>query len=154
MVQAVERPERSLGLYSLHTGERLRRVYWSEGRYLEDGLAEIGHLLRDHRTNEVHPIDPRLLDLLFALHREVNGREPFHVISGYRSPKTNAMLRRRSGGVAKKSLHMAGKAVDIRLPGRDLATLRRAALALEAGGVGHYPKVGFIHVDTGRVRAW
>jgi uncharacterized protein YcbK (DUF882 family) len=111
-------------------------------------------VLRDHRTDEVAEMDPRLLDLLFNLQGKLGASTPFHVISGYRSPRSNAMLVAKGGGVAKKSLHMQGKAIDIRLPGRELADLRKAALGLKAGGVGYYPKSDFVHVDVGRVRHW
>ncbi|UCE90207.1 MAG: DUF882 domain-containing protein [Pseudomonadota bacterium] len=146
--------ERSLALRNLHTGEHIREVYWSDGGYLEEGLATINHALRDHRSGEVYAVDHNLLDILHLLHRSVEGRREFEVISGYRSPSTNAKLRSKSGGVARRSLHMQGKAIDIRLPGCNLAQLRKAALAMRAGGVGYYPESNFIHVDTGRVRRW
>ena len=146
--------ERRLSLYNIHTGERLSTIYWAQGRYLDEALHRIDHVLRDHRDNSVHPMDPALLDLLVALQSRLGTHEPFHVISGYRSPATNARLRKVSTGVAKRSLHMQGKAIDIRLPGVELKTLRRTALAMKAGGVGYYPKSGFVHVDTGRVRHW
>jgi uncharacterized protein YcbK (DUF882 family) len=147
-------PERSLSLRNLHTGEKLTATYWADGEYLADGRDEIEQLLRDHRTGEQHQIDPQLLDLLYSLNCNTGTCKPFHVISGYRSPKTNNMLRGNSGGVAKRSLHMQGKAIDIRIPGYDLRQLRRAAISLKAGGVGYYPKSDFVHVDTGRVRYW
>jgi uncharacterized protein YcbK (DUF882 family) len=128
-------------------------VYWAEGRYLAEGLAAIDHLLRDHRTGEVRPIDRRLLDLLHRLAFALETRETFHVISGYRSPVTNAMLAAR-GGASPRSLHVVGQAIDLRVPGRALADLRRAALGLRGGGVGHYPSSDFVHVDVGRVRTW
>lgn len=148
------RGQRVLSLRNLHTGEKLTRTYWADGEYLAEPLADIDRLLRDHRTDETHPMDPQLLDLLHRLHDKVGGRRPFEIISGYRSPHTNAMLRGNSSGVAKKSLHMQGKAIDIRLPGHDLGKLRQAALSLRSGGVGYYPKSNFLHVDTGRVRHW
>lgn len=146
--------ERVLRFHHLHTGETLTRTYWADGVYLDDPLADINRVLRDHRTGEVHSIDPQLLDLLTRLQQSTGARKPFEIISGYRSPKTNSLLRKQSNGVAKKSLHMQGKAIDIRIPGVELARLRKAALALKAGGVGYYPKSNFIHVDTGRVRHW
>ncbi|GIX46262.1 MAG: twin-arginine translocation pathway signal protein [Candidatus Tectimicrobiota bacterium] len=146
--------EKALALYNLHTGERLRTVYWFKGNYLPEALQEISYLLRDYRAEAVRPIDPELIDLLHALSVKLEARQPFHVISGYRTPATNAMLRRYHGGVAKRSFHMYGKAVDFRLPGRSLAALRRAAISLHRGGVGYYPRSGFIHVDTGPVRYW
>jgi len=148
------RGSRVLSMHNLHTGEKLTRTYWAEGEYLSEPLAEIDQLLRDHRSDQAHPMDPQLLDLLHELHLSVGGKRPFEIISGYRSPKTNAKLRGKSKGVAKKSLHMQGKAIDVRLPGQDLARLRTAALSLKAGGVGYYPKSNFLHVDTGRVRFW
>jgi uncharacterized protein YcbK (DUF882 family) len=149
-----KQPERRLTLQNLHTGEKARITYWSEGDYLKDSLLEINHLLRDHRTGDKIQMDRQLLDLLFSLQKQVESKREFQVISGYRSPKTNAMLRSKSKGVARKSLHMQGKALDIRLPGTDLKHLRKAAIALKSGGVGYYPKSNFIHVDTGRVRYW
>ena len=147
-------PNRSLAFLNLHTGEKLDITYYEHGKYLSDALDVINHLLRDHRTDEVHPIDPGLLDLLSTLHQRVDGRAAYHVISGYRSPATNAMLSGRSNGVATRSLHLQGRAIDIRLPHCELRDLRQAALALHAGGVGYYPASEFIHVDTGRTRSW
>jgi uncharacterized protein YcbK (DUF882 family) len=147
-------PERSLAFYNTHTGESLQTVYWVAGEYLEDGLREINSVLRDHRADETYPIDRNLLDLLTALQAEVSCRNAFHVISGYRSPATNASLRGKSSGVARRSYHMQGKAIDIRLPGCALADLHKAALALKAGGVGSYAASDFIHVDVGPVRRW
>ena len=148
------RGQRALTMRNLHTGEKLTRTYWVDGEYLAEPLADINHLLRDHRSNQSHPMDPQLLDLLHELQHKVGSNKPFKIISGYRSPQTNAKLRGTSKGVAKRSLHMLGKAIDIRLPGQDLATLRQAALSLKAGGVGYYPKSNFLHLDTGRVRHW
>lgn len=147
-------PEKSLSFLNTHTGETIRAAYWDKGRYVPDALAGINRVLRDHRSGETHPIDPQLLDLLHALSRKLETRSPFHVISGYRSPATNAALREQGRGVASGSLHIVGKAIDIRLPGVDLADLRRSALALGAGGVGYYPRPDFVHVDVGRVRSW
>lgn len=147
--------ERSLSLLNTHTGERLKQVvYWEAGSYLPDALQNINVVLRDHRTEEVHPIDPMTLDLMAAISRKVDAKRPFEIISGYRSPKTNNALRGKSGGVAKNSYHMQGKAVDLRLPGVSLKTVRKAALDLRMGGVGYYPKSGFIHIDSGAVRSW
>jgi uncharacterized protein YcbK (DUF882 family) len=146
--------ERSLSIYNIHTGERLNAVYWSGGKYSSKPLVEINYILRDHRTGEVRSIDTRLLDLLYAISLRVKSRHPFHIISGYRSPSTNALLRKRDGDVAKKSLHMYGKAVDIDLPGCELAELRRAAMDLKAAGVGYYPRHNFVHIDVGPVRYW
>ena len=150
-------PERALSLFHTHTGERLTTAYCAGGEYLAQGLSSLNHLLRDFRVNKVKPIDPALLDLLFELQGTLETAQPFHVISGYRSPQTNTMLQERGGahsGVASRSLHMDGKAIDIRVPGVKLAHLRDAARSLKSGGVGYYPGSNFVHVDTGRVRYW
>lgn len=146
--------ERSLAFYNLHTGESLKTVYWQAGDYLSPSLGEINRVLRDHRTDEKHDIDPRLLDLLCDLRLRLDTKEPLQIISGYRSPKTNALLHSTSSGVAEHSLHMDGKAVDIRIPGRTLSLLRKTALSMKGGGVGYYPASDFVHMDTGRVRSW
>jgi len=146
--------EKSLAFYNTHTGEKLKAIDWAEGEYFPDSLREINHILRDPRNNEVHDIDTQLLDLLFAIRQEIDTSQPFHVISGYRSVETNAFLRAHSTGVAENSLHLVGKAIDIRSPGRDLRNLHKVATALKAGGVGYYPKSDFVHVDVGRVRYW
>ena len=145
---------RALSLSHTHTGERLTVEYFSGGTYLQDALATVNHFLRDFRTGEVHDIDARLLDLLHGLKGLTGSARPFQVISGYRSPATNEMLRHRSEGVAAGSLHMKGQAIDIRLGDVPLPELRRAALEARLGGVGYYPASDFVHVDTGRVRFW
>lgn len=146
---------RVLHFTHLHTGERLGVEYWSCGSYLPDALAAVNRMLRDFRTGAVGTIDTRLLDLLHGLAGLTGSRRPFEVISGFRSVQTNEVLRRRGGGgVASRSLHLEGRAIDIRVPGVPLAALRDAALALGRGGVGHYPASNFVHVDTGRVRRW
>jgi uncharacterized protein YcbK (DUF882 family) len=147
-------PERKLAFYNTHTGEQLKTVYWADGAYQPDSLSEIYRVLRDHRSDEVSPIDTRLLDLLHTLSDKLDTTSQFHVISGYRSPATNAKLAEKSNGVARHSLHMDGLAIDIRLPGRELADVRRAAIALRGGGVGYDPGSNFVHVDVGRVRTW
>jgi len=149
-----EEPPGTLAFYNTHTGEHLRVAYRNGNRYDRQALKAIDHVLRDHRTGETRPIDTDLLDLLHTLHRKLGAREPFHVISGYRSPRTNEMLRARGRGVARRSMHLVGKAVDIRIPGCPLTLLRDAALAEQAGGVGTYPGPGFVHVDVGPVRRW
>ncbi len=146
--------ERRLSLQNTHTGENLSATYWAEGDYLDSELQDINTLLRDHRSGDIHPIDTELLDLLYVLQSTVGSRRAYQVISGYRSPKTNATLRNKSSGVAKRSYHMQGKAIDIRLPGCDLKQLHTAALSLKAGGVGYYPGSDFIHVDVGPQRSW
>jgi len=152
--RAPVRQVRSLGFYNLHTGESLKTVYYENGGYVAGALQEINYVLRDFRANEVKPIDPRLLDLLVELRDRLGTTAPYDVISGYRSPKTNAMLHASSEGVAVHSLHVDGRAIDIRVPNRDLSTLRYAALSLRAGGVGYYPRSDFVHVDTGSIRRW
>lgn len=149
-----ENAPRRLGFQCTHTGERIDTEYWVGGRYLPDATAAIDHVLRDFRTGDIHPIHTSLLDLLHSLRSSLGSEEPFHVISGYRSPKTNAALQSKSNGVATKSLHMRGMAIDIRLPGCKIADLHRTALALQKGGVGYYPASDFVHVDVGRVRRW
>ncbi|MBV8137885.1 MAG: DUF882 domain-containing protein [Deltaproteobacteria bacterium] len=144
---------RSLSFYNLHTGERLTTVYWEKGEYVPTALDQVNYILRDFRQNEIKPIDPTLLDLLVALRDRLQSQANYEVISGYRSPLTNAMLHSRSEGVAAHSLHMEGRAIDITLPGRPLGLVRLAALSLQRGGVGYYPD-RFVHVDTGRVRRW
>jgi uncharacterized protein YcbK (DUF882 family) len=147
-------PERALAFYNTHTGESLSTVYWVQGKYLPEALADVDYVLRDHRTDEVKSIDPQLLDLLHAIGHILKGYHPFYIISGYRSPATNAYLRFFDGGVAEHSLHMDGKAVDIRLPGCATINLRRVAVALRAGGVGYYRHSDFVHIDVGRIRYW
>jgi len=145
---------RSLSFVNLHTGETLDAVYWSKGAYQRNALTDINHLLRDFRTGDVRAIDVRLLELLHALQAKMGTRSAFQVISGYRSPATNAMLAARSDGVARQSYHVRGMAIDISLADRQLPALRDAALDLRSGGVGYYPKPGFVHVDVGPVRTW
>lgn len=143
-----------IALLNTHTGERIDVVYREAGGYVPEALAAIDRVLRDHRTGEVAPIDPQLLDLVHRLGAMLVTQQPFHVISGYRSPATNAKLAAASDGVARASLHLSGRAIDLRLPGRPLTELRSAAMRLASGGVGFYPRSEFVHVDTGRVRAW
>jgi uncharacterized protein YcbK (DUF882 family) len=146
--------ERQLSFVHTHTGEALTLTYADPGGYLASALERVNVLLRDFRTDEIHSIDPALLDLLHAVAAATRTAEPFHVISGYRSPRTNAVLRMRSEGVAKASLHMQGRAIDIRLPDVPLRRLRETAVGLRLGGVGYYAASDFVHVDTGRVRLW
>ena len=153
-VRGFSKRERALSFYNTHTGEELEVVYWARGRYLDQALTGIDHILRDHRTGDTKPIDVRLLDLAHALGERLGNQGPFHIISGYRSAKTNALLRAGSNGVAGKSLHLKGKALDIRMPDTDLPVLHRAAVDLKGGGVGYYPGPDFVHIDVGRVRYW
>jgi uncharacterized protein YcbK (DUF882 family) len=145
---------RKLSFYNPHTGENLNTVYWENGEYVAGALNEVNYFFRDFRANEVKPIDPGLLDLLSGIHREIDSTKPFNLVSGYRSPATNTWLASLSEGVARHSMHVEGRAADINLPGRQLSFLERIALALRLGGVGYYPRSGFVHVDTGRVRHW
>ena len=146
---------RTLDFLHTHTGEQLLGVEYFTGlRYVPSALEEVNHCLRDWRNDQVHPIDPALLDILHGLAQATGTRQPFQIISGYRSPVTNAMLRSQSTKVSSSSLHMQGRAIDIRLPDVPLARLRAAALSLRKGGVGYYPGSNFVHVDTGRVRSW
>jgi uncharacterized protein YcbK (DUF882 family) len=137
-----------------HTGERLSLVYRLEDRYIPSSLRTLDFFLRDFRTGDQHQIDPQLLDILSSLSAITGSQTPFQVISAYRSPFTNTMLRERSRGVARSSLHLEGRAIDVRLADVPLKDLRDAALSLKAGGVGYYPGSDFVHVDTGRVRTW
>lgn len=145
---------RSLKLRNLHTGETVEAVFWENGDYRGEGLKSLNRLLRDHRANEVTRMDPKLLDLVYNIKKKLGYKGTIEVISGYRSAKTNAKLRARSGGVAKRSYHTRGMAMDIRMPGVALSKVRQAARSLKVGGVGYYPKSNFVHVDTGPVRSW
>ena len=152
--RTAQRFERSLDFYNVHTGESLNTVYWIKGKYLPLSLRDINYVLRDHRSDQVRPIDPQLLDLLYTIDKIVGLRDSFHVLSAYRSPTTNATLRTHYAGVAEHSMHIEGKAVDMRFFGRDLQMVRRLALDLQWGGVGYYPGSSFVHLDTGPVRSW
>jgi uncharacterized protein YcbK (DUF882 family) len=145
---------RSLSFVHTHTGETLSCVYYQEGGYDPATLARVNHFMRDFRTGDVHIIDPGVLDILFTVRSRAGRDDPFHVISGYRSPATNAFLRSHSSGVAQHSLHMDGRAIDVRLPGFPTRKLRDIALTMRRGGVGYYPASDFVHLDTGRVRFW
>jgi uncharacterized protein YcbK (DUF882 family) len=146
--------ERRLSLHNLHTGEKVDLPYWIDGDYVAESLADISRVLRDHRTGQMAAIDTGLLDLLHRIRTTVGTAQPFEIISGYRSPASNLMLTETTNGVAKRSLHMEGKAIDVRLPGIALADLREAGLMLKGGGVGYYPESNFVHLDVGRVRTW
>jgi uncharacterized protein YcbK (DUF882 family) len=148
-------PVKKLTFYNTHTAEHLNARYFIKGKYDRKALNDINHILRDYRTNEIIDIDRSLLDLLYAI--SVKTRSPeavFEVISGYRTPATNAMLHKKSRGVALNSLHIVGKAIDIRLAGYDTRRLHNTAVKLRGGGVGFYPKSDFVHVDVGPVRYW
>ncbi|MGZ8192472.1 MAG: YcbK family protein [Methylobacter sp.] len=145
---------KTLALENIHTGDKLKLTYFEAGSYIKDALQEISYLFRDYHTGDVHPIDPSLLDQLYDLKRILGVRKPFHIISGYRSPLTNAKLRRKSHGVAKNSFHMQGRAIDIQIAGVETRRIRNAAIALQRGGVGYYPRSDFVHLDTGNFRTW
>jgi uncharacterized protein YcbK (DUF882 family) len=145
---------RRVWVHNLHTGDKLDAVYFENGRYVPDALAEAMKVLRDWRNGEEHVMDPRLFDALHGIHQKLEISAPFQIISGYRSPETNAMLHARSEGVASHSQHMLGKASDIRVEGVELSRLHQAALAQGAGGVGFYPVSDFVHVDVANVRTW
>lgn len=147
--------ERCLNLQNIHTGEKLSdKPYWVNGEYQSETLADLNHLLRDHRNGAVTQMDPKLFDLLYQAQTKLGACAEFQIISGYRSMETNEKLRKQGSGVARFSLHTAGQAIDIRLPGCNLETLRKTAVSLKYGGVGFYPQSNFVHVDTGRVRYW
>lgn len=146
--------ERELSFYNIHTGESLKKVvFWAKGEFINDSLKDINKLFRDHRSGDVGKIDPKLILLLHEVREKLENKQAFHLISGFRSLKTNTMLCERSSGVAKKSQHCLGKAADIALPGTtSLKNIQKAALSLKRGGVGLYSQ--FVHIDTGRVRSW
>lgn len=145
---------RVLSFHNVHTGEKFKGEYKVGSHYLPDAFEEINHVLRDFRTGEEFPMDPRVMDIMYSLYVQTGSQHNFEILSGYRSPKTNNMLRRSSTGVAKNSFHMTGQAVDLRMPGVSTRDLRKIALGLRAGGVGYYSKSNFLHVDTGNVRSW
>ena len=154
VVAAKTAPPSRLRFYHTHTGEHLDALYIDRGEYVSDALSAISHLLRDHRSGEAAVMDPKLLDFLQQVQSRVDSDGVFEIISGYRSSATNQLLRKRGGGVAKRSLHMQGRAIDVRLRGVKTADLRKAALSLKRGGVGYYARSDFVHLDTGRVRFW
>jgi uncharacterized protein YcbK (DUF882 family) len=154
VLAANNRQIRCLRFLHTHTGETLCAPYFRDGCYQEECLSQVNHLLRDFRTGDIHPIDPALLDILFDLQTRANRDGAFEVISGYRSPATNAMLHSHSEGVAVHSMHLEGRAIDVRLPGFATHELAAQARTLRRGGVGFYARSDFVHVDTGRVRFW
>jgi uncharacterized protein YcbK (DUF882 family) len=153
-IERLSAPKRSLCMYNIHTDQELDVRYYAHGRYQPDALKKIDYLLRDYRTGEIKPIRKELLNLMYSISRTLDRPVQFDIISGYRSPETNAMLRRRSKNVAKNSLHIKGEAVDIRIPGYSTRWLRNVCMKLKAGGVGYYPESDFVHVDIGPVRYW
>lgn len=145
---------RRIAMYSGRTGEMINMIYWVEGEYIKESLNEINHFMRDWRIDKAIRIDPRTIDIVAAAHSLLEVREPYMMLSGYRSPQTNAMLRRKSRGVAKNSLHMKGMAADLRLKSRNVNQIYKAAMACRSGGVGKYTSSNFVHMDCGAVRTW
>jgi len=147
-------PDRILRLANAHTWEKVDVVYWTQGMYIDESMTEISHLMRDHRANKSITMDEKVIDNLYGLYQLMGTDERIHILSGYRTPETNAKLRQRSSGVAKYSLHMEGRAIDLNIPGKTAKQIRDAAISLKTGGVGYYPAAGFVHIDTGAVRNW
>ncbi|WP_438989980.1 YcbK family protein [Lentibacter sp.] len=145
---------RRIKMYSSRTGEKIDMIYWVDGDYIRDAVQEVNHFMRDWRTGDVKKMDLRTVDIMAASLNLLDVNEPFLLLSGYRSPKTNAMLRSRSSGVAKNSLHMKGQAADLRLSSRSVSQIGRAAASCAAGGVGRYSGSNFVHMDCGPVRTW
>lgn len=145
---------RKITFRNSHTGETFSGVYRVGDKYLPDAFDRINIVLRDFRSNELFPIDPRVIDIIYSVHELSGHGEPYEVLSGYRCPKTNAGLRSHSEGVAKNSLHMTGQAIDLRMPNYDTKQIKKLAVSLKAGGVGYYPKSNFVHMDSGDVRTW
>ena len=145
---------RRISMYSGRTGESLNSIYWIEGEYIPEALNEINYFMRDWRSDEVRDMDPRTIDIAAAAHRLLDVDEPFMLLSGYRTKRSNAMLRESSRGVARNSLHIQGKAADLRLRSRSVNQMYRAAMACDAGGVGKYSRSNFVHMECGPVRAW
>lgn len=145
---------RRVSFRNTHTNESFTGVYRIGNKYLPDAFDRINHVMRDHRTGEVFPIDPRVMDIIYSVHQMTGQTTPYDVLSGYRCPQSNAGLRKNSRGVAKNSLHMTGQAIDLRMPGYSTARLRDLAKSLKAGGVGYYSRSNFVHMDSGDVRSW
>jgi len=146
--------DRTIKLYNTHTGEHLKATYWAKDHFVLSEIKKLNHFLRDYRTGDVKEFDIKLFDLLYAIQLIRDTNKPFQVLSAYRSPKTNEMLRHKSEGVAKNSFHLKAKAIDINLPGTELGDLKKLSMFLRRGGVGYYPKSGFMHIDTGPIRYW
>ncbi len=145
---------RRIRMYSGRTGERIDMIYWVDGKYIKDAVKEVNHFMRDWRTDQVKSMDLRTIDIMAASHNLLDVNEPYTLLSGYRSPQTNAMLRSRSRRVAKNSLHMKGQAADLRLSSRSVSQMAKAAISCRAGGVGKYYRSNFVHMDCGEVRSW
>ncbi|MBN8521218.1 MAG: DUF882 domain-containing protein [Alphaproteobacteria bacterium] len=150
----IERGVRRISFRNQHTGEIFSGVYRVGDKYLPDAFDKINVVLRDFRSDEIFPIDPRVIDIIYSVHQMTGRSDPYEVLSGYRCPKTNKQLRSNSEGVAKNSLHMTGQAIDLRMPGYSSYNIRSLAVSLKAGGVGYYPKSDFVHMDSGIVREW
>lgn len=146
--------QRNISFYNTHTFESVDVCYFDKGAYCPDALNQINHILRDHRTKEVQPIDLKLVETLYAVKEKVRPKTPIHIISGYRSPATNAMLRKTTNGVAQTSFHTKGRAIDIRIPGYRSRQLRDVCISMQSGGVGYYGGSNFVHLDTGPIRNW
>ena len=153
-VPAVSFAPRSVSLYNVHTSGWLRTVYWADGHYIREAVRDINWILRDHHSDEIRAMDAGVLDVLGMLRERLDTHEPFLVVSGYRSPTTNMRMYLNHEGVAKHSYHIKGMAVDLRSERRSLDQIREAAVSLRCGGVGYYPRSGFIHVDCGPIRYW
>ena len=155
-VGATAAEERTIALYNIHTKDNISIVYKRDGKYVPDALKKLNHFMRDWRRNITVEMDPKLVDLIWEMHEELGSKKPVHLICGHRSEKTNSALRRTRGGQAKGSKHITGQAADIHFPDISAKQLRNSALIRERGGVGYYPTsaIPFVHVDTGRVRAW
>jgi len=145
---------RRVRMYSGRTGEKMDTIYWIDGEYVGEAVREISMFMRDWRNGKAVAMDTRTIDIIAATHNLLDVSEPYQLLSGYRSPQTNAMLRSQSGGVARNSLHMRGQAADLHLDSRSVNQIARAAVACQAGGVGRYSGSGFVHMDCGDVRHW
>ncbi len=145
---------RRIRMYSGRTGERIDMIYWVDGKYIKDAVKEVNHFMRDWRTDQSKSMDLRTIDIMAASHNLLDANEPYMLLSGYRSPQTNAMLRSKSRRVARNSLHMQGQAADLRLSSRSVSQMAKAAMSCRAGGVGQYYRSNFVHMDCGVVRSW
>ncbi|WP_171129537.1 MULTISPECIES: DUF882 domain-containing protein [unclassified Ruegeria] len=145
---------RRIRMYSGRTGERIDMVYWVDGKYIKDAVKEVNYFMRDWRSDQVKKMDLRTIDIMAASHNLLDVSEPYMLLSGYRSPQTNAMLRSKSRGVARNSLHMKGQAADLRLSSRSVTQMAKAAMSCRAGGVGKYYRSNFVHMDCGDIRTW
>jgi len=150
----VHNSAKTIALNNINTGDKLKLTYFEHGRYIEDALQEISFLFRDFRSGDIHHVDPLLIDQLYHVKQILEIDKAFEVICGYRSPNTNASLHKQNHRVAEHSLHMEGRAIDIRISGLETLNLRNAAMSIRSGGVGYYPRENFVHLDTGNIRTW